>query len=185
MRSILDTTDWAYNDVHNLSDDHKEYAKIPMSLMHRCDISAKAKSVFAYMTSKPASYQFASKRIAKHFKEGYRSILAAISELEAAGYIRKSKLHDGRMLYELKENYWSLTVEESKECLMDAFQDSFRRPVRQFDLIPIQEAQKAIRPFVASESEAWDSALDLADQCRNAEMSLNEKTLASWLNHLS
>lgn len=184
MKSILDTTEWAYNDVHNLNDDHVEYAKVPMSLMHRCDISAKAKAVFAYMTSKPANYQFASKRIAKHFKEGYRSILSAISELETAGYITKAKLNDGRMLYELKENYWSLTVVEAKECLMEAFQDAFRRPVRQYDIVPIVDAQKAIYEILGSEKLAWDSALDLAEQCRNAEMSINEKTLESWINHI-
>lgn len=184
MKSILDTTKWAYNDVHNLGEDAVEYAKIPMGLMHRSDISAKAKAVFAYMTSKPASYQFASKRIAKHFKEGYRSILSAISELEATGYVSKQKKADGRMVYELKENYWSLTASEAKECLFDAFSDAFRRPIAEHDRVDIQEAQRRIREVCDSDKRAWDLTLDLADQCRNAEMSLNEKTLASWINHI-
>ena len=184
MKSILDNTEWAYNDVHNLNEEHAEYAKIPMSLMHRSDISAKAKAVFAYMTSKPANYQFASKRIAKHFKEGYRSILSAISELEITGYISKQKKPDGRMVYELKENYWSLTPSEAKECLMDAFSDAFRRPVAQHDRIDITEAQRRIEEACGSPKKAWNLTLDLAEQCRNAEMSINEKTLSSWIKHI-
>ena len=85
--------EWEYNDVFNLGEDG-EYAKMPLEMVHRNDITCKAKCVFAYMTSKKGGYQFSSKRIAKQVKEGYRTILSGSNERGEAGYVVKQRLCD-------------------------------------------------------------------------------------------
>ncbi len=184
MKSILSNENWHYSSNSYL-EGQEQYAQIPMSLMNRSDISARAKAIFAYMTSKPSYYQFASKRIAMHFKEGYRAILASISELEHTGYILKQKQADGRMFYTIKEDYWSLTPTECKEALLHAFSDAFRRTAVIHDPVTLEQAKDAIMPLVGnSERKAFQLAIDLAEQCRNAGLSMNEKTLSSWVNHI-
>ena len=183
MKSILDTTTWRYNSG---IEEHEDYAKIPAEMIHRADMSCKAKTVFAYMTSKPSDYQFASKRICKHFKEGYRAVLAAIKELEEFGYLTKERKCDGRMIYALRENWWSLTSSECKEALFDAFPHAFRRTVVEYEPVTFKQAQEAILRELSpsEEGRSYDIASSYAESCNLAELSMNEKTLASWLKHV-
>lgn len=174
--------EWEYNDVFNLGEDN--YAKMPLEMVHRNDITCKAKCVFAYMTSKKGGYQFSSKRIAKHFKEGYRTILSAIKELVEAGYVVKQRLCDGRMHYELRENYWSLTVEEAKESLFEAFHDAFKPAVREYEKVSMAQARAAIEAEGESKEKAADIAFEFYDSCVEGGMDMNENTLASWIVHV-
>lgn len=183
MKSLLDTTEWRYNSG---VEEHDDYAKIPSEMIHRADISCKAKAVFAYMTSKPKNYQFASKRIQKHFKEGYRTILAAISELQEHGYITKERKFDGRMLYTLRENWWSLTEQEGKEALFEAFPNAFKRAVVKYERITFKQAQQAILAELQPNEigRSYDLASSYAESCNSAELSMNENTLAIWIKHV-
>jgi hypothetical protein len=183
-KTLLDgKTEWAYNDVFDLDGD-MAYAKLPMEMVHRNDLSCKAKVIFAYMTSKAAGYQFSSKRISDHFKEGYRTVLAGMGELERAGYLEKHRKCDGRMLYELRENYWSLTEQEGREVMFEAFSDAFKPAVVEYERVTFDDARKAIRPHVASGNIASVETTDFLNSCVSARISMNEKNLATWINHI-
>jgi len=184
MKSLLDgKTEWRYNAG---VEEHDNYAKIPLEMIHRADLSCKAKAVFAYMTSKPANYQFASKRICNHFKEGYRAILSAIKELEEFGYLTKERKCDGRMFYALRENWWSLTEQEGKEALFDAFPQAFKRVIVKHERVTFKQAQEAILAVLQPHEtgRSYDLASSYAESCNSAELSMNENTLATWLKHV-
>lgn len=176
--------EWEYNDVFGLGDDEAECAKMPLEMVCRNDISCKAKAVFAYMTSKPVGYQFATKRMSEHFKEGFKAIRGAINELVEAGYVVKQRLCDGRMHYELRENYWSLTVEEAKESLFEAFHDAFKPAVREYEKVSMAQARAAIEAEGESKEKAADIAFEFYDSCVEGGMDMNENTLASWIVHV-
>ena len=184
-KTLLDSrTEWSYNDKHDLSGE-MAYAKLPMEMVHRNDLSCKAKVIFAYMTSKEAGYQFSSKRISSHFKEGYRTILAGMGELERAGYLEKHRKADGRMLYELRENYWSLTEQEGRECLFEAFSAAFKPVVVEHECVTFDEARKAIRGHVGSNGEAGAETTEFLNSCIGARMSMNTNNLDIWINHIN
>ena len=185
MKNILNT-EWRYNSEWAVEEKADDYAKIPLELINRSDISAKAKAIFAYMTSKPHDYHFASKRICEHFKEGYRAILSAITELEENGYLVKERKADGRMLYAIRENWWSLTVREAKEVLLESFPDAFKRTVRQHERVTFKQAQKAILALLQPHEvgKSYDITSSFAESCSNAELPMDEKTLGSWLKHV-
>lgn len=175
---------WEYNDVFNLDGGDGDYAKMPLEMMQRSDISCKAKAVFAYMTSKKGGYQFSTKRMSEHFKEGFKAIRGAINELVEAGYIVKQRLCDGRMHYELRENYWSLTVEEAKESLFDAFHDAFKPAVREYEAVTMDEVRAAIQAEGKTKERASEIAFEFYDACAESGMGMNENTLASWIVHV-
>jgi hypothetical protein len=184
-KTLLDEkTKWQYNDGFDLGGE-MAYAKLPIEMVHRNDLSCKAKVIFAYMTSKEAGYQFSSKRISSHFKEGYRTILAGMGELERAGYLEKHRKADGRMLYELRENYWSLTEQEGRECLFEAFSDAFKPAVVEHESVTFDEARKAIREHVGSHNEAGAETTDFLNSCIGARLSMNEYNLGIWINHIN
>ena len=171
---------WEYNDVFGLGD---SYAKIPLCMIHRNDLSAKAKVVFAYMTCKPGGYQFAAKRIAKHFSEGYRTILSAINELCDKGYAAKKKLANGRMYYQLRENYWSLTEEEAKESLFCGYPDAFKATVEEYESVSFNDVLKEIRGYMSG-SEAVQWAGDYVSSCLAASLPMNTDTFSKWMVHV-
>jgi hypothetical protein len=183
-KTLLDgKTEWAYNDVFDLDGD-MAYAKLPMEMVHRNDLSCKAKVIFAYMTSKAAGYQFSSKRISDHFKEGYRTVLAGMGELERAGYLEKNRKCDGRMLYELKENYWSLTEQEGRECLFEAFSTAFKPAVVEYEKVTFDEARRAIREHVEDRNIASIETTDFLNSCVSARIPMNTHNLSIWINHI-
>ena len=183
MKSLLNKVEWAYNDQHDLNGE-MAYAKLPMEMVHRNDLSCKAKVIFAYMTSKEAGYQFSSKRISSHFKEGYRTVLAGMGELERAGYLEKHRKCDGRMLYELRENYWSLTEQEGREVLFEAFSDAFKPAVVEHERVTFDEARRAIRGYVENNNTASIETTDFLNSCVSARIPMNEHNLSIWINHI-
>lgn len=177
--------EWEWNDVHGLPNDGSDgYVRFPRSLLKRGDLSAKAKVVFAYMVSQPAGYQFASKRIAADMKEGYRAVLAGINELERAGYVGKTRLADGRMLYELRENYWSLTNDEAKDCLFETFKDAFKPAVVEHKKVTLAEAAGIINKVVNDKELAASHAFEFFSICNEAKLPQNVSTLKKWLVHV-
>lgn len=67
------------------------YGVIPNLLLNNDNITLKAKGLYAYIQSKPDSWDFSLEKIASQCKEGVDSIRNAVRELEEAGYlIRKN-----------------------------------------------------------------------------------------------
>lgn len=64
-------------------------------------LSLGAKGLFAYLFSKPEGWQFSSVRIAAEQADGRDAVLAALRELEVAGYLIRQKHASGRMTYSL------------------------------------------------------------------------------------
>lgn len=100
MKSILDTTTWRYNPVWSLLD------PLESPLWNDSRLSAKSKGVWGYMKSKPHDWDFSAERMAKDFTDGRKTMLNAIKELEATGYLSKLKLKTGRVYYSLSDDPW-------------------------------------------------------------------------------
>jgi len=66
-------------------------------------LSLKAKGIWAYMKSKPATWDFSAKRIAMDNKDETKSVQRGMRELESCGYLSKRKLSNGRVQYRLAE----------------------------------------------------------------------------------
>ena len=66
-------------------------------------LSLKAKGIWAYMKSKPATWDVSAKRIAVDNKDETKSVQRGMRELESCGYLSKRKLANGRVQYRLAE----------------------------------------------------------------------------------
>jgi hypothetical protein len=67
-------------------------------------LSWKAKGVFAYLYSKPDSWDFSSARMKNDSKDGRDALLSGLKELEEVGYLIRKKLPSGRVEYILDYN---------------------------------------------------------------------------------
>lgn len=73
------------------------------SLMEDPDLSYKAKGILVYMLGRAPGWDFSIDRIAKAGKEGREAVNSGIKELEAEGFLTRTKLTTGRMSYTLYE----------------------------------------------------------------------------------
>jgi len=86
----------------------RRYGTIPNDLLNSIDISFKAKGLYAFIQSKPDSWEFSAERIAKQVKEGLPSIISGLKELEIYGYLVRHRYQNNRgfwivdyLLYEI------------------------------------------------------------------------------------
>jgi hypothetical protein len=77
------------------------FTQVANTVLNDTNISAKAKGIYAYLYSKPDGWDFNGDRIADDMKDGRKSVFSGLQELESAGYIKRSKRGDGRMVYEM------------------------------------------------------------------------------------
>jgi len=120
MKSVLEV-EWKVNpDESGL----RAYY-IPGSVMRDSRLSCKAKVVWSYMNSRPSGWDFSSARMAESFKEGRKPIQGAIRELEGYGYLKRRRMADGRISYNLVYDSTALTEEEAQECLAETFPDYY------------------------------------------------------------
>jgi hypothetical protein len=80
---------------------------VPNELINDNRLSLKARGLAAYVLAKPDDWRIDAAALARQFKEGRRSILAGLSELEDIGYLRRwraqtadGKWSSGSTLYE-------------------------------------------------------------------------------------
>lgn len=59
------------------------------------------KGLFAYLYSKPEDWEFNFKRIAQDSDDGAKIVLASLKNLEKYGYLNRSKLGNGKVVYSL------------------------------------------------------------------------------------
>lgn len=78
------------------------FTMVANEVLCRTDISLKAKGIFAYLFSKPHDWVFAADRIARECKESRKAIQAALRELEQVGLLRREKLPDGHVVYNIE-----------------------------------------------------------------------------------
>lgn len=74
---------------------------VPNDLLNNKDLTFKAKGVYAYIQSKPASWDFSAERISLQTKEGITAVRMALIELEKAGYLirTQSRNNKGHLVY--------------------------------------------------------------------------------------
>ncbi len=77
------------------------FTQIANSMLDDKEISLKAKGLFAFMYSKPETWNFTLSSMSKQLKEGTESIRSAITELKEYGYIDYAKHYDGTGIYTL------------------------------------------------------------------------------------
>ena len=179
MKSLLDgTTEWKYNadevDADSIS-----------SIWEDDRVSFKAKGVWGYMMGKGKGWDFCADRIAKDSMDGRKSVLSAIKELESVGYLSRSKLGNGRVVYQLyKTPVLNFSDSECKSMLLDAFPDSMKPAVVEFRMITFDDARQAISAHVADQAEACFEADQFRTACAGARISMNERTLDTWIGHI-
>ncbi len=86
-------------------------------ILYNKNISFKAKGLYAYLFSKPDTWDFSSNRMVLETKDGRKSVMAMLRELEQAGYLQRTKLPSGKMEYTLKHSLSAereLRVQEPK-----------------------------------------------------------------------
>ena len=77
------------------------FTQVANGVIYDKRISLGAKTIYAYMYSKPDGWDFASDRIAKELNVSKPTVLKHIKELKEFGYLISKKLSNGRILYKI------------------------------------------------------------------------------------
>lgn len=99
------------------------YGITPNIVLNNTDLTLKAKGLYAYIQSKPETWDFAVSRIAYDNKDGIDGINTGLKELEKVGLLERRKFRTGRghwdieyILYEeptIRENPQPATIGEN------------------------------------------------------------------------
>ena len=73
---------------------HSRYGVIPNELLNNKEITFKAKGIYAYIQSKSDDWDFSCEKIAVQSRESVDAIKTGIKELESAGYLKRTKIHN-------------------------------------------------------------------------------------------
>lgn len=71
-------------------------------VLYNKNLSFKAKGLYAYLFSKPDTWDFSGDRIIMETVDGRKAIFSALKELESGGYLFRNRLPSGKMEYNLK-----------------------------------------------------------------------------------
>lgn len=82
------------------------FVMIANEVLYRSDLSLRAKGLFAYMFSKPETWDFSAERIANECTEERKLVLKILRELEGAGLLVRTKLSSGRVRVRLQYAEW-------------------------------------------------------------------------------
>lgn len=77
------------------------FTQVANDVLNDSRLSLKAKGLYSYLYSKPDGWDFETTRMAKDSTDGRDSIRSAVKELEEAGYLKRYKLPNGRMVYKV------------------------------------------------------------------------------------
>lgn len=78
------------------------FTQIANAVLEDKALSWKAKGIFGYLYSRPQDWDFSGLRIVSNAKDGRDATYAGLKELEEAGYLKRVRLSDGRMDYEIR-----------------------------------------------------------------------------------
>ena len=96
-RLLCESFEWRHNPKWDLGNSAEAIWDDPR-------LSFRARGVWGYMRSKPPMWDFSASRMAMDGAEGRRAILDSLKELEELGYLSRSKLGNGRVVYKLSGN---------------------------------------------------------------------------------
>ena len=82
-------------------------------------LTLKAKGLFTYLWSRPDNWNFYASEVAKHSKGSRDQVLTGLAELEAAGYLRRTRKRDknGRLT---SQNEWLLSQDPNTAWIAEA-----------------------------------------------------------------
>jgi hypothetical protein len=78
------------------------FTMVANEILYDPNLSFKAKGLYSYLFSKPDEWDFSSNRITMETRDGRKSIMASLRELEKVGALGRRKLPNGKMEYILK-----------------------------------------------------------------------------------
>jgi DNA-binding MarR family transcriptional regulator len=78
------------------------FTQVANRVIDNPSLSLKAKGLFAYLFSKPESWQFSCKRMPQELQETEKTIRGILKELEAHKYLERKRLSNGKMEYTLR-----------------------------------------------------------------------------------
>lgn len=79
------------------------FTQIKNEVANDTRLSFKARGIFLYIFSKPDDWEFSVDRIAgKSDKDGFKAVNEGVKELEEFGYLERTKLKDGRKIWNIK-----------------------------------------------------------------------------------
>jgi hypothetical protein len=81
------------------------YGSSPRKLLEDRNISLKAKGIYAFMECKSDGWNFTASSMSSQLKESRKTILVAMQELKATGWLTYHKNKNGSGVYELIGNY--------------------------------------------------------------------------------
>ena len=96
------------------------YGSSPRKLLEDRNISLKAKGIYAFMESKIDGWNFSASSMASQLKESRKTILVAMQELKANGWLTYHKNRDGSGVYELIGNYVTSPQPENDTMLFQS-----------------------------------------------------------------
>jgi len=96
------------------------YGSSPRKLLEDKKISLKAKGIYAFMECKIDGWNFTASSMASQLKESRKTILVAMQELKANGWLTYHKNRDGSGVYELIGNYVTSPQLENDTMLLQS-----------------------------------------------------------------
>ena len=96
------------------------YGSSPRKLLEDKNISLKAKGIYAFMECKINGWNFTASSMASQLKESRKTILVAMQELKANGWLTYHKNRDGSGVYELIGNYVTSPQPENDTMLFQS-----------------------------------------------------------------
>lgn len=97
----------------------QKYTVIDNTVIEDTELTWKAKGLFTYLWSRPDNWNFYASEVAKHSKGSRDQVLTGLAELEASGYLLRSRKRDknGRLT---SENEWLLSQEPNTAWIAEA-----------------------------------------------------------------
>ena len=74
---------------------NKDYTIMSNAHLKDTRLSLKAKGLLSYMLSLPNDWKFSTRGLISHCREGADALRVALKELEAAGYLRRTRIRSG------------------------------------------------------------------------------------------
>ena len=78
------------------------FTMVANEVLYNKNLSFKAKGLYAYLFSKPDTWDFSGDRIIMETVDGRKAIFSALKELEKQGYLFRNRSPSGKMEYNLK-----------------------------------------------------------------------------------
>lgn len=106
-----------------------KYTVIDNAVIEDTKLSWKAKGLFTYLWSRPDNWNFYASEVAKHSKGSRDQVLTGLAELEASGYLRRSRKRD-KNGHLTSQNEWLLSQEQNTAWIAEAAEKKAKKAAK-------------------------------------------------------